>query len=209
MKVSEIFYSLQGEGARAGEASIFIRLQGCSAKHACFASGVRCDTEFESGAGISNEELLQRINRIAPSQARWIIWTGGEPTDQLTEEDVQFFKKHEFKQAIETSGIRVPPRGIDFVSLSPKFAEHVLAKTFMLPEREGIQNTYHVEELRYVRHVGQEIPKPSLTAVHYFLSPHFDGASINEANLNHCIQLCLENPRWKLSVQTHKLLRVL
>ena len=49
LKVSEIFYSLQGEGHRTGEASLFVRLQGCSVKHACFKSGVMCDTEFESG----------------------------------------------------------------------------------------------------------------------------------------------------------------
>jgi len=77
-----------------------------------------------------------------------IIWTGGEPTDQLTDEIVRFFGKKGYYQAIETSGLNPVPAGIDFVCVSPKVAEHIIAKNF----------PNGVTELRYVRHKGQSIP---------------------------------------------------
>jgi organic radical activating enzyme len=197
LKVTEIFYSLQGEGARAGSANFFIRLQGCKTKHACFAAGIKCDTEFESGTELSLDEIHRRLLSFG-SHCDSIIWTGGEPADQLTEEVVQFFKDKGYYQAIETSGLKEVPKNIDWVSLSPKVAEHVLEKNFQW-----------VNEVRYVRHKGQDIPQPSVDAEHYFVSPHSDGFEINSENLKHCIDLCLKNPKWKLSVQQHKIWRVL
>ena len=85
LSISEIFYSLQGEGARAGTPTIFIRLQGCKAKHACATMGIKCDTEFESGSQWSVKALFDKIQTIAPN-CKEITWTGGEPTDQLDEE---------------------------------------------------------------------------------------------------------------------------
>lgn len=198
LKVSEIFYSLQGEGARAGSANVFVRLQGCKAKDACFASGVRCDTEFESGREMSLDEIFLWCDDNA-REAQSIIWTGGEPAQQLTFEVVEFFKNKGFYQAIETSGLFSVPENLDWVSVSPKVAEHVVKKNF----------PNGVRELRYVRHTGQSIPQPQVTAEHYFLSPHSDGFEINSENLRHCIELCLQNPQWKLSLQAHKLWKVL
>lgn len=203
LNVSEIFYSLQGEGGRAGEPSIFIRLQGCSAKHACYASGVRCDTEFESGRSTTVERLLERINNIG-NGCRWIVWTGGEPCDQLTAEMVLFFAQNGYKQAIETSGLKTPPSGLDYITVSPKVADHVMQKSLLLRE-DGT----HCDEMRYVRHSGQEIPVTEIKAHKYFLSPHFDGINKNNENINHCISLCLINPTWNLSVQLHKIWNVL
>lgn len=193
LKVSEIFYSLQGEGARAGTPTIFIRLQGCSAKHACFASGVMCDTEFESGKAYKLADILEWAQKNAPG-CKEITWTGGEPLDQLTEEVVAFFGKNGFFQAVETSGLKPAPAGLDFICVSPKVAEHVVKKNF----------PGGVDELRYVRHKGQEIPQPGITAKHYWISPHSDGFAINSENLQHCISLALANPQWKLSIQQHK-----
>lgn len=196
LKISEIFYSLQGEGARAGTPTIFIRLQGCKAKFACAAMGIKCDTEFESGKKYSLDQLYNFIKDI-PS---WeITWTGGEPTDQLTDEIVSYFKQKGYYQAIETSGLNPVPNGLDFVCISPKVAEHIIKKNFP----KGCN------ELRYVRHKGQEIPQPAIEAKHYWVSPHSDGFTINSENLKHCIELCLQNPKWKLSVQNHKLWNIL
>lgn len=197
LNVSEIFYSLQGEGARAGTPTVFIRLQGCSAKHACYASGIKCDTEYESGAEMSCDEILKWLKINAPNCME-ITWTGGEPCDQLTSEIVAYFKEEGFFQAIETSGLKPAPEGIDFICVSPKVAEHVVAKNFT-----------HINELRYVRHKGQQVPQPAITADHYWISPHSDGFTINSENLNHCINLCKENPKWKLSIQQHKIWNVL
>ena len=66
-----------------------------------------------------------------------------------------------------------------------------------------------VTELRYVRHAGQDIPNPSIKAEHYWLSPHSDGFTINTDNLKHCINLCIKNGQWKLSLQNHKIWNVL
>jgi 7-carboxy-7-deazaguanine synthase len=195
--VSEIFLSLQGEGARAGSANVFIRLQGCKTKDACFASGVRCDTEFESGREMTVEEIDYWMFDNA-MKASSIIWTGGEPAQQLTKEIVAYFKEKEFFQAIETSGLFAVPENIDWISLSPKVAEHVIKKNFT-----------KVDELRYVRHAGQSIPQPSIEADHYFVSPHSDGFSINSQNLKHCIELVKQYPKWKLSLQMHKIWAVL
>jgi 7-carboxy-7-deazaguanine synthase len=190
LMVSEIFYSLQGEGGRAGSPSIFIRLQGCTAKHACYASGILCDTEFESGRPMEFHQILAWI-RDHGEPCRWIVWTGGEPLDQLTPEWTRAFRAAGFQQAIETSGLHPLPEGMI----------HVIRKNWF----EGPR----VQELRYVRHRGQEIPRPAIMADHLFLSPHSDGLSINPENLRHCIDLCLRHPEWKLSVQQHKLWRVL
>lgn len=204
LNVSEIFYSLQGEGIRAGQPTVFIRLQGCKAKHACAASGVVCDTEFESGRVMQLADIKLWIEGYA-SGCKWITWTGGEPTDQLTEEIVTYFYMLGYNQTIETSGLRaVPaPQLFALVSISPKVAEHIIAKNFTEDTWTGKR------ELRYVRHAGQNIPKPSIKADYYFVSPHSDGNNINPANLQHCVQLCLDNPAWSLSVQQHKQWRVL
>jgi organic radical activating enzyme len=198
LKVSEIFYSLQGEGARAGVATVFIRLQGCKAKHACFSMGIKCDTEFESGKEYSLEDIIQWLNKFAP-KCKEITWTGGEPLDQLTEEIIAFFSNRGYYQAVETSGLHPAPKGIDFICVSPKVAEHVVKKNFP----DG------VTELRYVRHAGQDIPQPQVPAQHLWLSPHSNGKELDGDNLQHCIQLCLENPAWRLSIQQHKIWNVL
>jgi hypothetical protein len=91
------------------------------------------------------------------------------------------------------------PEGLDFVCISPKVAEHIIKKNFP----KGCT------ELRYVRHSGQDLPRPAIEAKHYWLSPHSDGFTINRENLNHCINLCKAEPAWKLSVQNHKLWNIL
>lgn len=199
LRVSEIFYSLQGEGARAGSANIFIRLQGCKTKHACAAGGIKCDTEFESGNEKTLDELFLWCARNAP-RCNDIIWTGGEPADQLTEEIVQAFAAEGFVQHIETSGLLPVPESINWVSLSPKVAEHIIEKNFA---------GRIVDELRYIRHAGQAIPQPAIKARFNYISPHSDGNEINLDNLRHCITLIKENPTWSLSVQQHKLWKVL
>lgn len=204
MKVTEIFYSVQGEGARAGEPSIFVRLAGCN-----LTCGF-CDTEFESGVEWSPSKIAEGIEKILPDDARrqhhnhavelWIVWTGGEPSLQLTAEIVAAFRMWGYKQAIETNGTNPLPPGLDWVCCSPKVAEHVLAKNF----------PNGVDELRYVRHKGQPTtPEPSITAKRYFLSPMFNGNRPDMENVKHCMKLCLENPKWSLSLQMHKLINVL
>lgn len=198
LKISEIFYSLQGEGARVGTPTVFIRTSGCKTKNACYSLGIKCDTEFESGKEMSVEEIHKWIEINAP-QCKEITWTGGEPLDQLNSDITAYFKEKGYYQAIETSGLQAPVENIDFICVSPKVAEHVIAKNF----------PNGVNELRYVRHAGQDIPQPSINAQHYWISPHSDGFTINSENLKHCINLCVKNGKWKLSLQNHKIWNIL
>jgi len=185
MKVNEIFYSLQGEGARIGEPSIFIRLANCN------LTCNFCDTEFESFRELSIEEIYKEISAF---KTKWIIWTGGEPSLQLTKEVVEYFRKLGYKQAIETNGSKKLDYELDWICVSPKVAEHVLK-----------QNFKKVNELKYVVAQGKGIPNPSVEAEHYFLSPMSNGDKINQSNLSYCISLCLENPKWKMTLQNHKI----
>lgn len=195
LNISEIFYSIQGEGVRVGSANIFIRTQGCKAKNACFALGIKCDTEFESGKEYTIQQLYDEISQY---NCKNIIWTGGEPAQQLTDDVIQFFKNKGYYQCIETSGLFSVSNNLDFISLSPKVAEHVIKKNFK-----------KVNELRYVRHTGQQIPMPSIEADNYFISPHSDGFNLNFENMKHCLNLVKENPTWKISIQMHKIYSVL
>ena len=111
LNVNEIFYSLQGEGGRVGEPSIFIRLTECNL--ACSF----CDTDFAEGDDMTLEQIGDVISAYP---CKWIIWTGGEPTIQLNDAHVAFFKEKGYKQAIETNGTRRVPSMIDYITCSPK-----------------------------------------------------------------------------------------
>lgn len=188
--VNEIFYSLQGEGGRTGQASIFIRLSKCNL--ACSF----CDTDFAFGKEMSVEEI---IDEIAQFGCKWIIWTGGEPTLQLTDEIVSVFKNQDFHQAIETNGTRKVPNGIDYITCSPK--QHFEKIKDIIP---------CVDELRFPIKKGDSLPDISQLPKtnRYLLSPIFDGNSVIQENVDYCVSLIKENPVWALSLQTHKLIGI-
>ena len=188
--VNEIFYSLQGEGARAGRPSIFIRLSKCNLRCSF------CDTEFDSGEEMTLEEILKVIKEFG---CKWIVWTGGEPTLQLTDEMVVFFKNNGYMQAIETNGTLKVPQGIDYITCSPK--QHFERIKTLIP---------HAHELRFPIEKGDPLPDISILPVadNYLLSPIFDADKLNKGNLDYCVQLVKENPQWSLSVQLHKLIEI-
>jgi organic radical activating enzyme len=192
LSVVEIFYSLQGEGARAGEPSIFIRLAGCN------LSCKFCDTDysFSNATKMSLQEILAEISEYP---CKWIVWTGGEPTLQLTKEAVNYFQGLGYRQAIETNGLEPVPYGLDYISISPKGKQYIRDR-----------NKYCNEIRMPVTSVSFKLPKLDTLpmAQHYYLSPVFEGDKIQLNLLNHCINLCMENPVWKLSVQQHKIWNV-
>lgn len=188
--VNEIFYSLQGEGGRSGEASIFIRLTKCN------LSCSFCDTEFLSGNEMTIEEILQAIK---PFACKWIIWTGGEPTIQLTNNHLLKFKEAGYKQAIETNGTREVPSLIDYISCSPK------------TNYEKVKDIIsEVDEIRLPVKYGDRLPDIMTLpkAKKYFLSPVFDGDKINRDNINYCVEQIKLHPQWSLSLQMHKLINI-
>ncbi len=190
LRVNEIFYSLQGEGARKGSANIFVRLAHCNLECGF------CDTEFESFRELAVEELLVECSHFP---CKNIVFTGGEPLLQLSGKIVSTFKRAGYYLAVETNGTITPPKGLDWITASPKVAEHVLAQKF---------KRVHVNELKYVRNKSQGIPRTTVKADHYYLSPEFDGDYPNKENVEHCIELVKANPKWKLSLQEHKFLKI-
>lgn len=188
--VNEIFYSLQGEGGRAGEASIFIRLTKCNL--ACSF----CDTDFEEGREMSLDQILEEIGKYP---CKWIIWTGGEPTIQLKDDHLAVFRDHGYKQAIETNGTRKVPSLIDYITCSPK------------QQYETIKSRIpFAHEIRMPIICGDSIPDITVfpQADNYFLSPVFDGDKINIDNVSYCVDLIKKHPQWRLSLQIHKLIHI-
>ncbi len=190
LKVNEIFYSLQGEGGRTGEASIFIRLSKCNL--ACSY----CDTNFHPFSEMCLDEIADKISDYP---CNWIIWTGGEPTLQLTDEVVRFFKEKGYNQAIETNGTRTLPNGLDYITCSPKIQYETIKSR--IPE---------VDELRFPIGAGIALPEISVLpkAKFYFVSPIFNDAEIIPENMQYCVELVKNNPQWRLSLQTHKLIGI-
>jgi len=192
--VNEIFYSLQGEGVRAGTPNLFLRLSRCNLACKVETHGFDCDTEFESGRWRTLPEILAEFRQLS-DRCDWVILTGGEPALQVDRELIDAFHAAGYKLAIETNGSFPLPEGMDWITVSPKVAEHALR------QREA-------NEVKYVRGHGQAIPKTVVAAEHYLISPAFDGAEVDPRTLDWCIRLCRENPPWRLSVQQHKLWRV-
>jgi 7-carboxy-7-deazaguanine synthase len=190
LNVNEIFYSLQGEGGRTGQASIFIRLAKCNL--ACSF----CDTDFERGVKMSLEEVFKEIEKY---NCKWIIWTGGEPSLQLNDKIVAFFKERGYLQAIETNGTKRIPSGIDYITCSPKQNFEIVKE--LIPE---------VDELRFPIQKGDPLPDISILPKtnRYLLSPIFDNDKVIQENVDYCISLIKDNPVWALSLQTHKLIGI-
>jgi len=204
LRVNELFCSPQGEGRRAGTSNIFIRLSGCNLQCSKDGeAGFDCDTEFTSGNHYSISLLEAFIERVLDkdksANPKYIIWTGGEPLLQLSKsiDILEQFKERGYRQAVETNGtVEKGPFDFDWISCSPKTAEHTLKLKF-------------ANELRYVRSIGQGIPKPTIKADHYMISPAFESdGTAHPATVQYCIQMIKENPEWQLSVQMHKLWRV-
>jgi len=193
-KINEIFYSLQGEGARAGTANVFVRFSDCNLRCIRSREGFDCDTEFVSGNEMSLLELLREIKKSS-GECRSVILTGGEPALQIDDNLITALKSEGYFIAIETNGTKLLPEGIDWICVSPKTAEHTL-------------KVKSANELKYVRRAGMALPEPSIKAEHYFISPSFDAESLDRSDLQYCIELCQKNPKWRLSVQQHKIWKI-
>lgn len=192
--VNEIFYSLQGEGVRSGTPNLFLRLSRCNLTCKVETHGFDCDTEFESGRRMTIGEILAEFRALSES-CDWVILTGGEPALQTDRELIDRLHAEGYKLAIETNGSFALPEGIDWITVSPKVAEHAIR-----------QRTAH--EVKYVRGYGQAIPQTVVEAENFLISPAFEGADVDPRTLDWCIRLCKENPPWRLSVQQHKLWKV-
>ncbi len=211
--VKEIFYTLQGEGCHAGRPAVFCRFAGCnlwSGREADRASAVCqfCDTDFvgvdgQGGGRFDDaESLAQAVSGYWPklqpqgtgNRKPLVVLTGGEPLLQLDASLIDALHRQGFEIAVETNGTISAPQGIDWLCVSPKAGAE-------LQQRSG-------HELKVV------YPQPgldfqalaSLDFQHFRIQP-MDGPLIRD-NTQRAVDFCLQNPRWSLSLQTHKALGI-
>ena len=206
--VKEIFYTLQGEGARAGRASVFLRFAGCNLWNGLERDRVQavckfCDTDFvgtdgQGGGKFSDPEALaDAMASLWPTGSHaqpYVVCTGGEPLLQLDETLIAALHARGFEIAIETNGTVIPPRGIEWICVSPK-----AGAPLKLMEGQELKLVYPQDGLEPAQF-------ESLLFDHYFLQP-MDGL-LREANTQAAIAYCLAHPKWRLSIQTHKLLGI-
>lgn len=190
-RVNEIFYSLQGEGRNTGRAAAFVRLSGCNL-HCPF-----CDTDFSSYTLMTDDGIL---NAIASFPTRFVVITGGEPTLQLDSALIALLHSRGYEIAIETNGTRPMPEGIDWITVSPK-------QPFV--GSAGSLVVKRCNELKCVFDGRTPVDDYGIEADYYYLQP-CDTADPerNAAILNACIDYIKRNPRWRLSLQTHKLVGI-
>ncbi|MFA9218295.1 MAG: 7-carboxy-7-deazaguanine synthase [Sphingomonadaceae bacterium] len=206
--IKEIFYTLQGEGAHAGRPAVFCRFSGCNlwtGRESDRATAVCqfCDTDFvgtdgEGGGKFSTPEALaSTINALWPSSyaaCKYVVFTGGEPLLQLDPALIDAMHAAGFEIAIETNGTLPVPAGVDWICVSPK-----MGSTLVVEQGNEIKVV--------VPQTGQELAAyEGLRFDHFFVQP-MDGP-LAEFNTTLAIETCKRNPKWKLSLQTHKLLQI-
>jgi len=205
--VKEIFYTLQGEGANAGKAAVFCRFSGCnlwSGREEDRARAVCqfCDTDFvgvgpDGGRFTTASSLASAVARAwrgDDDESRFVVCTGGEPLLQLDDELVNAFHHEGFTVAVETNGTREAPSAIDWVCVSPKAGAPLVQRTgselkLVFPQKDAMPEQFE-----------------NLDFEHFFLQP-MDGPVVDE-NTKRAIEYCMSHPRWRLSLQTHKLLGI-
>lgn len=210
--VKELFYTLQGEGAQAGTAAVFLRFSGCN-----LWSGLErdresgpggcarwCDTDFVGmdGAGggrfATASALAEAVAASWPQDAghagRLVVCTGGEPLLQLDAALCDELHVRGFRIAVETNGTRAVPRGVDWICVSPK-AGGELVQT----KGSELKLVFPQPGLEPVRFEG-------LDFAHFFLQP-MDGPE-RARNTELAVAYCLRHPQWRLSLQTHKFLGI-
>lgn len=201
--VKEIFYTLQGEGAQAGRAAVFCRFSGCnlwSGREEDRSSAVCrfCDTDFVGidgtcgGKYLSAESLAQAIAEHWPlnQSNRFVVLTGGEPLLQVDAVLIAALHNLDFEIAVETNGTILPPKGIDWLCVSPKAGSLTVVA-------QG-------QELKLV-YPQKGIDPEQFAALDFqnFCLQPMDGPQ-REQNTQAAVEYCQAHPRWKLSVQTHK-----
>ncbi|MYM22095.1 7-carboxy-7-deazaguanine synthase [Duganella sp. FT135W] len=206
--IKEIFYTLQGEGAHAGRPAVFCRFSGCNlwtGRESDRASAICqfCDTDFvgtdgEGGGKFKTpEELAATINALWPASypaSKYVVFTGGEPLLQLDQPLIAAMHAAGFTIAIETNGTLPVPEGVDWICVSPKMGSELVVKKgseikVVIPQTNQDLSVY--EQLDFENFFVQAMDGP-----------------LAEFNTKLAIETCKRNPKWKLSLQTHKLLQI-
>lgn len=213
--IKEAFYSLQGEGAHAGRPALFCRFTGCNLwsgkeTHRLSAECQFCDTDFigtngqNGGRFKTAEKLITHLDRLWPQGAshKYLVFTGGEPALQLDDELIQVAKGASYEIAIETNGTLDLPKGIDWICVSPKTSKPLRVTKgnelkLVFPQSHLDPSLF--EELNFEHFFIQPMDQSHLT----------DNKRIPLINTQEAaLQYCLLHPRWRLSLQTHKMLNI-
>lgn len=205
--VKEIYYTLQGEGVQTGRAAVFCRFAGCNLwsgreEDRETATCNFCDTEFVGTDGPGGAKFATAVALAKACREVWrgnsgtppfVVLTGGEPMLQVDEALIAALHAEGFEIAIETNGTLPVPRAIDWICVSPKAGAPLV-------QRSG-------DELKlvYPQAALDPIALEGLDFAHFLLQPMDQGAN-TQANLSAAIEYCRAHPKWRLSLQTHKLL---
>jgi 7-carboxy-7-deazaguanine synthase (Cx14CxxC type) len=212
--VKEIFYTLQGEGAQTGRAAVFCRFSGCNLWSGREEDRSRavcqfCDTDFvgtgpDGGKFRSANELADAVDRcwggghVASSSGdptrKYVVCTGGEPLLQVDDPLIGALHSRGFEVAVETNGTRPAPPSLDWVCVSPKAGAPL------------VQTSGNELKLVYPQENAPPEKFERLDFRHFFLQP-MDGPE-TARNTELAIDYCLRHPRWRLSIQTHKLVGI-
>lgn len=187
-RVNDIFYSLQGEGHNAGRAAVFVRFSGCNLRCPF------CDTDFSQYEEMTAEEICYNMKAVVGKEAPFpmVVLTGGEPTLQVDEELIDLMHDRGFRfVAMESNGIRQPPKNLDWLTLSPK--------------RDV--NVGECDELKVLFDGKKPIGKDhGILARYYYLQPMDTGdIERNKEIAAASVDYIKRHPVWRLSLQTHKL----
>ena len=219
-RVKEIFYTLQGEGARTGRPAVFCRFSGCNLwsgreRHRQNAACSFCDTDFVGVDGPGGGRFADAASLAGAVAAMWpadrsavptsdaprprlgvpyVVCTGGEPLLQLDEPLIDAFHDRGFEIAIETNGTKLVPSGVDWVCVSPKAGAPTVADA-----GDELKVVYPQDGLDPESLLAFDFP-------HRYLQP-MDGPDL-EDNTAAAVRYCLDHPAWRLSLQTHKLLGI-
>ncbi len=191
--VNEIFHSLQGEGYYTGTPAVFVRFSGCNLRCAF------CDTRHESHTMMSAPEIVEQVMQFP--NAPLIVLTGGEPSLWIDDALLRALRLTGKTITIETNGTRPLPRGIDWVTLSPKFGfDGGDSHPCLLKQCDELKVVYNGQDLNQYNNIQ---------AKHRFLQPcYVDDLAQRQANLKACVNAVLTNPDWRLSLQTHRILNI-
>lgn len=205
--VKEIFKTLQGEGAQMGRAAVFCRFAGCnlwSGREADRATSVCtfCDTNFVgmdgTGGGhfANSDALADAIEAEWKGSAanRYVVLTGGEPLLQVDDALVAALHARNFEIGVETNGTKTPPAGLDWICVSPK------------ADADLVLLSGHELKLVYPQETALPERFVHLAFDHFFLQPMDSSTAV--ANLKAAISYCIDNPRWRLSLQSHKMIGI-
>ena len=178
-KINEIFYSLQGEGYHTGTPAVFIRFSGCNLRCSF------CDTQHEEGVMMTDEAIVAEVSKYP---TKMVVLTGGEPSLWIDDALIDLLHEAGKYICIETNGTHLIPESVDWVTCSPKQdADPVLKR---------------MNEVKVV-YQGQEISiYEQLPAEHFFLQPC---SCYNTVETVDCV---MRHPKWRLSLQTHKLIDI-